>query len=150
MKRRLALVLCLSGLALPLSAAQPQFFKLEGAADFLEGELSGLSVDSDGRVRLGDMTLPVPPGTGEAITLGVRPEELEPAPPGEGFPAHVVVAEPLGPHVLLTLTYDGQQVRYTAPPHVAAGPGDVINLRPTPAGLRWFDTETGKTLQQPN
>ena len=39
-------------LAAPLPAAQPQFHRLEGAADFLEGELTGLSVDSDGRVRL--------------------------------------------------------------------------------------------------
>lgn len=33
-------------------ASQPQFFKIEGAADFLSGELDGLSVDSDGHVSL--------------------------------------------------------------------------------------------------
>jgi sugar lactone lactonase YvrE len=33
-------------------AAQPQFWRIEGARDFLEGELDGLSVDSEGRVRL--------------------------------------------------------------------------------------------------
>lgn len=56
MMRRAALVLCLAGLATPLPAAQPQFHRLEGATDFLEGELAGLSVDSDGRVRLAPAT----------------------------------------------------------------------------------------------
>jgi multiple sugar transport system ATP-binding protein len=98
------------------------------------------------RARLGRLELPVPASSGDAITLGVRPEELEPAPPGEGFEANVVVAEPLGPHVLLTLAYDGQQVRYTAPPTSTARPGDVLTLRPTPAGLRWLDADTGRAL----
>ncbi len=39
---------CLSG----LEAAQPQFWKIEGPRAFLDGTLEGLSVDSDGRVRL--------------------------------------------------------------------------------------------------
>jgi len=34
------------------SAAQPQFWKIEGARDFLDGDTEGLSVDSEGRVRL--------------------------------------------------------------------------------------------------
>lgn len=38
--------------ALAALAAQPQFWKIEGARDFLEGELEGLSVDSEGRMRL--------------------------------------------------------------------------------------------------
>lgn len=38
--------------ALVALAAQPQFWKIEAARDFLEGELEGLSVDSEGRMRL--------------------------------------------------------------------------------------------------
>jgi sugar lactone lactonase YvrE len=34
------------------SAAQPQFWKIEGARDFLDGDTEGLTVDSEGRVRL--------------------------------------------------------------------------------------------------
>jgi hypothetical protein len=53
MPRRLAA----AGLALllvvaPLPAAQPQFWEIDEAAEFLEGELQGLSVDAFGRVRL--------------------------------------------------------------------------------------------------
>jgi sugar lactone lactonase YvrE len=41
--------LCVATVA---SAAQPQFWKIEGARDFLDGDTEGLSVDSEGRVRL--------------------------------------------------------------------------------------------------
>ncbi|HEY7513321.1 MAG TPA: PQQ-binding-like beta-propeller repeat protein, partial [Vicinamibacteria bacterium] len=51
MSLRLALVLVLA--APPcLHAAQPQFWRIEGARDFLEGDVQALSVDSEGRVRL--------------------------------------------------------------------------------------------------
>jgi len=100
----------------------------------------------NGRARLGALDLPTPGQNSETVMLGVRPEELEPAPAGQGFDASVMVAEPLGPHVLLTLTYDGQQIRYTAPPGISARPGDVLTLRPTPSGLRWLDSETGRAL----
>src|SRR5688572_19243792 len=51
-----AAVLCLSAAAF---AAQPQFWQLEGARDFLEGDTDGLSVDSDGRVRLAPAIRPL-------------------------------------------------------------------------------------------
>src|SRR3954463_14059641 len=55
---------CLAGLiavvclAAPVAAraAQPQFWQLEGARAFLDGETEGLSVDSEGRVRLAPAT----------------------------------------------------------------------------------------------
>ena len=44
-----AVVVCVATAAF---AAQPQFWKIEGPREFLEGETEGLSVDSEGRVRL--------------------------------------------------------------------------------------------------
>jgi WD40 repeat protein len=41
---------------LPLLAAQPQFLRLEGARDFLDGDTEGISIDSEGRVRLAPAT----------------------------------------------------------------------------------------------
>jgi hypothetical protein len=53
MSRALPFALAFACLAaLPLGAAQPQFFKIEGAKDFLEGETEGLSIDSEGRMQL--------------------------------------------------------------------------------------------------
>lgn len=40
----------------PLSAAQPQLFRVEGTRDFLDGEVEGLSADSGGRLRLAPVT----------------------------------------------------------------------------------------------
>lgn len=62
MPRALAVTaLLLSGLSIPrpLGAAAPQFWRVEGAAAFLEGELEGVSVDSLGRLRLGPVPRPL-------------------------------------------------------------------------------------------
>ncbi len=52
MLRRLTAGVAALCVATVASAAQPQFWKIEGARDFLEGDTEGLSVDSEGRVRL--------------------------------------------------------------------------------------------------
>ena len=51
-----AAVVCAATAAL---AAQPQFWKIEGAREFLEGDTEGLSVDSEGRVRLAPAAKPL-------------------------------------------------------------------------------------------
>ncbi len=56
MRHRLAGATALLCLAATAWAAQPQFWELEGARDFLEGDTEGLSIDSVGRVRLGPAT----------------------------------------------------------------------------------------------
>jgi outer membrane protein assembly factor BamB len=52
MLRRLTAGVAALCVATVASAAQPQFWKLEGPRDFLDGDTEGLSVDSEGRVRL--------------------------------------------------------------------------------------------------
>lgn len=47
----MAILACL--LAVPLLAASPAFWTVSSQAEFLEGEVEGLSIDSDGRVFLG-------------------------------------------------------------------------------------------------
>jgi WD40 repeat protein len=59
MIRRLALVSCLLLAAGAARAAQPQFWRIEGARDFLDGTTEGLSVGSEGRVRLAPITRPL-------------------------------------------------------------------------------------------
>ncbi|HSD28588.1 MAG TPA: hypothetical protein VLL75_14900 [Vicinamibacteria bacterium] len=53
MPRRAAACLALLAAAAALDAAGPQSLRLEGARAFLDGELTGLSLDSEGRLRLG-------------------------------------------------------------------------------------------------
>lgn len=50
--RTSALAAVLASVALSAAAAQPQFWKLEDPRDYLDGDTEGLSVDSDGQVRL--------------------------------------------------------------------------------------------------
>ena len=45
--------------AAALHAAGPQFWRLEGTRAFLEGDIEGLSLDSDGRLRLGASPRPL-------------------------------------------------------------------------------------------
>ncbi len=52
MPRRAVLVLFSFSLALPAPAAQPQFWRIEEARDFLDGETEGVSIDSEGRLQL--------------------------------------------------------------------------------------------------
>jgi outer membrane protein assembly factor BamB len=52
LRRPLAAGLALLVLVSPLGAAQPQFWEIDEAAGFLEGDLQGLSVDAFGHVRL--------------------------------------------------------------------------------------------------
>jgi sugar lactone lactonase YvrE len=51
MSRRILVVLAMVAAA-PAFAAQPQFWNIEGARDFLEGDLEAISVDSEGRLRV--------------------------------------------------------------------------------------------------
>jgi hypothetical protein len=53
MLRRAAAVAVLAAAASAVQGAGPQFWRLEGSRAFLEGEIEGLSLDSDGRLRLG-------------------------------------------------------------------------------------------------
>jgi hypothetical protein len=58
--RRLAFILAALGLsAAALHAAAPQFWRLEGARAFLDGDLEGIRVDSDGHLRLGPTPRPL-------------------------------------------------------------------------------------------
>jgi hypothetical protein len=52
MSRRAPLLAALLLVGAPAWAAQPQFWRTEGARDFLDGETDGVSVDSNGHVRL--------------------------------------------------------------------------------------------------
>lgn len=53
MRRLAGLALLALSWPIVLWGAQPQFWRIEGARDFLEGTTEGLSVDSQGRARLG-------------------------------------------------------------------------------------------------
>jgi multiple sugar transport system ATP-binding protein len=100
-----------------------------------------------GKVRLGALTLRPPGGTDGSVLLGVRPEDLELAGDGEGFPFRVQVPEPLGSHVLLTGEVDGQSLRVAIPPDRVVRVGEVLTLRPNANRIAWIDPRTDLALE---
>jgi multiple sugar transport system ATP-binding protein len=97
-----------------------------------------------GLVRLGPLLLQPPGGTGAMVVLGVRPEDLVPA--GDGFGFLVRVVEPLGSHLLLTGTTEGQSLRAVVPPGTTVCCGETIPLRPDAGHIVWMHPETGEAL----
>ncbi|HEU4743486.1 MAG TPA: ABC transporter ATP-binding protein [Meiothermus sp.] len=93
------------------------------------------------------LDLPTPP-PGQEVLLGVRPEDLEAhlEPQPQSFPAQVLVVEPLGPHLLLTLMHEQQPLKVTVPPDFGTRPGQTLWLRPQPGRLRWLDPSSGRAL----
>ncbi|MER3481492.1 MAG: sugar ABC transporter ATP-binding protein [Meiothermus sp.] len=101
------------------------------------------------RAKLESFALELPsPPPGPEVLLGVRPEDLEAylEPQPQSFPAEVLVVEPLGPHLLLTLMREQQPLKVTVPPDFPARPGQTLWLRPQPGRLRWLEPESGKAL----
>jgi multiple sugar transport system ATP-binding protein len=98
-----------------------------------------------GVVRLGTLSLRPPGSPDGKVVLGVRPEDLAPA--GEGFGFLVQVVEPLGSHVLLTGTTEGQSLRVMAPPDISVRAGETMALQPDLAHIAWMHPETGEALE---
>jgi multiple sugar transport system ATP-binding protein len=102
---------------------------------------------TDGVVRLGTLTLTPPANARGAVTLGIRPEDLDVADNGLGFTFRIHVPEPLGPHVLLTGDADGQSMRVAIPPDHVVHAGETVTLRPHADRIAWMDPDTGRALE---
>jgi len=98
-----------------------------------------------GVVSLGSLELRPPAGADGTVMLGVRPEDLALAENGFGF--RVQVVEPLGSHLLLTGTTEGQPLRVVVPPDTVVRTGETIALRPDVAHIAWMHPETGEALE---
>jgi multiple sugar transport system ATP-binding protein len=89
-------------------------------------------------------------GAGEALILGVRPEDVEVLTEREesALPAQVYVSEPLGRENLLTLELeDESHFKALAPPEIKPAIGDRLWLRFHPQRLHLFDAESEEALR---
>ncbi|MBF6595941.1 MAG: ABC transporter ATP-binding protein [Thermaceae bacterium] len=104
-----------------------------------------------GQARIESLMLSLPTSPpGQEVLLGVRPEDLEAysQQQPQSFPAEVRVVEPLGPHLLLTLTYEQQSLKATVPPDFNISPGQTLWLKPQPGRLCWLDPTSGQALSR--
>jgi multiple sugar transport system ATP-binding protein len=113
--------------------------------------LCTVTLDSDARLELGGVALPLPRDaqiTGNKVTVGVRPEALELA--DDGLAAEVQAVEELGADAYLfaVATVDGAPTRLVARVDVRRAPerGAQVRLRPAPDEVHLFDEATGERI----
>ncbi len=75
---------------------------------------------------------------GDPVLVGVRAENLEllPGSTPDGLRGHVLVVEPLGSFLLVTIAVGKQRVKVSAPVHVKLDPGQEVVLRVKPGSIR--------------
>jgi multiple sugar transport system ATP-binding protein len=75
---------------------------------------------------------------GDPVLVGVRAENLEllPGSTPDGLCGHVLVVEPLGSFLLVTVAVGKQRVKVSAPVHVKLDPGQEVVLRVKPGSIR--------------
>jgi multiple sugar transport system ATP-binding protein len=107
----------------------------------------------DGGVRFGDSTYPVSRevldrATDARVTVGVRPEDLEPS--SEGWPVEVDVVEELGAdaYVYGRTTLDGEEHPIIARTDGRTPPskGQVVHFQPKRGHVHLFSTHDGRRL----
>ena len=87
--------------------------------------------------------------TGQAVLLGIRPENLALA--AEMQPnclhAQVLVVEPLGSHKLLTMQVGASLAKVSVPPDQLVSPMDEVWLHFDPEKIRWMDADSGEAIR---
>jgi len=118
------------------------------------------SVEARG-VKVGSTLISVtdalPKPIGDSVTVGLRPEALALAAPGDGIPAVVRIVEDLGAesflHVELANGANGAgslqaktNVIARIEPHSTPGNGELVHLRVKDGSMLFFDAETGLAI----
>jgi multiple sugar transport system ATP-binding protein len=82
------------------------------------------------------------------VTVGVRPEHLQPAEGGTAnFETVVEVVEPVGNEAFLNLRAGPQPLVARLSPRSLPQPGDVLAMRVVAEALHFFDPASGQRMQ---
>jgi multiple sugar transport system ATP-binding protein len=105
------------------------------------------------RIEIGGQSIPAPPEVAdsgaEGVLVGIRAENLIASmqPPANGaLRADTLVVEPLGSHLLVTATVEGQLVKVITRTDFPVRSGDTIWLRPEADKLRWLRATDGSAI----
>jgi multiple sugar transport system ATP-binding protein len=122
--------------------------------NFLRGEAR--SENGQTRISIGGQSLTAPPGLAEqaadGVLVGIRAENLivSAAQPHNGdaaaLQADTLVVEPLGSHLLLTASVEGQVVKVVTRTDFPARAGDTIWLQAESDKLRWLRAGDGSAI----
>ena len=121
--------------------------------NFVKGKVQG----ANGRaaISVGGQTLraslPASVQTGRDVLLGIRAENVqastEPVP--DAVSARVLVVEPLGSHLLLTVDVGGESLKVNTRADFPVAPDQTVYLKLEPDKIRWFDPQSGKPVAEP-
>jgi ABC-type sugar transport system ATPase subunit len=123
--------------------------------DILRGDL--VAENGSTSYCVGTATFPLPDWSAQAlaslgapdngaIDLGIRAEHVLLGPVDEGVPAIVQVSQPLGPATVITAAWDGGTLTTRVPGIATLPPGERVGLRLDPAGMLFFDRQTGQRI----
>ena len=119
--------------------------------NFLRGTIR--SEAGTAQVKIGDQWLPAPAAVAQAgdVLVGIRAENIQassaaPSNGGVGLRAETVVVEPLGSHLLVTATVEGQLVKVITRTDFEVRPGMPIWLEPEADKLRWLGAADGVAI----
>ena len=121
------------------------------AMNVLRGRLAGdggllLELGDGARLPLGATRVPAG-WIGRDIAVGIRPEDLQPAAPGQtGFAVEVEVVEPVGNEVFVNLRHGGHALVARFGPRPLPLAGASITVAPQPQHLHFFDSGSGGRL----
>jgi ABC-type sugar transport system ATPase subunit len=114
---------------------------------------AGHANDGRSHIAIGAQSLEAPnlPGQSGEVLVSIRAENIQPAAsaPSDGMHAlraETLVVEPLGSHLLVTASLEGQTVKVVARTDFPANPGAPIWLRPEPDKLRWLRADDGTAI----
>jgi len=120
--------------------------------NFLTGTLRGGNgqrelLIADHPVELPAGGVPSAPDGGDTL-VGIRAENIHPAtePSPGALPARTQVVEPLGSHLLVTVSIGAQQLKVVAPIDFPAHPNRDLWLRLDPDKLRLFEAGSGRRV----
>jgi len=102
---------------------------------------------SNGSVSIGGREIPVPHGSGDAVTVGLRPESVELAP--EGVPGEVEVVEELGADAYVFCATELARLVARVDARHTPARGERVALRPLPGEAHLFDAATGTRIDVP-
>jgi multiple sugar transport system ATP-binding protein len=112
--------------------------------------LRGVARSDNGRVfvTIGSQILSAPPAVAQAenVLVGIRAENIvasASSPSEAALRAETIVVEPLGSHLLVTATVEGQMVKVVTRTDFPARAGEPIWLQPELDKLRWLRASDG-------
>ena len=106
----------------------------------------GLELDEGTRVPLGATDVPAR-WIGTQIDVGIRPENLQPAPEdAASFVAEVEVVEPVGNEVFVNLRHGPQLLVARFPPRPLPVAGSRVTIAAQSRHLHFFEAESGRRL----